>query len=150
VTSDDLTCHLHPDGRVRAFRVDGPLGRTIHRRCEPLNGEPPHLVGEPQTIEVRAAHATSSGPRLRRMPRRQGQEAFGLTRAELDVLRAAAAGLTVLESAALLQKGAETVKTQRNRIILKLGARNMVQAACIAAENGLVTSSATAAVPVAA
>jgi DNA-binding CsgD family transcriptional regulator len=149
VTSDDLTCHLHPDGRVRAFRVDGPLGRTIHRRCEPLSGEPPHLVGEPQTIAA-PAHATSSGPRLRRMPRRQGQEAFGLTRAELDVLRAAAAGLTVLESAALLQKGAETVKTQRNRIILKLGARNMVQAACIAAENGLVGSTATAAVPVAA
>jgi DNA-binding CsgD family transcriptional regulator len=148
VTSDDLTCHLHPAGRVRAFRVDGPMGRTIHRRCEPLNGEPPHLVGEPQTIAVRTP-VSAAGPRIRRMPRR-GQEAFGLTRAELEVLRAAAAGLTVLESAALLQKGAETVKTQRNRIILKLGARNMVQAACIAAENGLVTSSATPAVPVAA
>ncbi len=149
MTSDDLTCHLHPDGRVRAFRVDGPMGRTIHRRCEPLNGEPPHLVGEPQTIVVRPA-VTNGVSRVRRMPRRQGQEAFGLTRAELDVLRAAAAGLTVLESAALLQKGAETVKTQRNRIILKLGARNMVQAVCIAAENGLVTSSATPPVPVAA
>jgi DNA-binding CsgD family transcriptional regulator len=122
------------------------MGRTIHRRCEPLNGEPPHLVGDPQTIAVRPPSVT--GPRIRRVPRRNGQEAFGLTRAELEVLRAAAAGLTVLESAALLQKGAETVKTQRNRIILKLGARNMVQAACIAAENGLVTSSATPPAPV--
>ena len=63
---------------------------------------------------------------------------FGLTFTELGVLQAAAQGYTVPETARRLHKGAETVKTQRNKIILKIGARNMTHAVCIAAERGLV------------
>src|SRR4051812_41756802 len=67
---------------------------------------------------------------------------FGLTQAELVVLQAAAQGLTVPETARQLHKGAETVKTQRNKIILKIGARNMTHAVCIATESSLVSSAA--------
>jgi DNA-binding NarL/FixJ family response regulator len=67
---------------------------------------------------------------------------FGLTTAELSVLQAAAQGLTVPETALQLHKGAETVKSQRNRIILKIGARNMTHAVCIAAEHGVVSAAA--------
>ena len=54
----------------------------------------------------------------------------------------AAAELTVPETARQLHKGAETVKTQRNKIILKIGARNMTHAVCIAAERGIVSAAA--------
>jgi DNA-binding NarL/FixJ family response regulator len=52
----------------------------------------------------------------------------GLTPCEIRVLDDAAHGLTVDETADRLHKGAETVKTQRRSILMKLGARNMAQA----------------------
>ena len=54
------------------------------------------------------------------------------------MLCAAANGLTSIESGPLLNKGVETVKTQRHQILLKLGARNVTQAVCIATEQGFL------------
>ena len=61
-----------------------------------------------------------------------------LTPSELDVLCAAANGLTASETAHSLVKGEATVKTQRRQILLKLGARNIAHAVCIATEDGIV------------
>jgi DNA-binding NarL/FixJ family response regulator len=61
-----------------------------------------------------------------------------LTPSELDVLCAAANGLTSAETAVSLVKGEATVKTQRRQILLKLAARNIAHAVCIATEDGLV------------
>jgi DNA-binding NarL/FixJ family response regulator len=65
---------------------------------------------------------------------------LGLSAAEHAVLQAAACGLTVPETARTLHKSTETVKTQRNTVILKLGARNMAHAVCMAAEAGEVSA----------
>jgi DNA-binding NarL/FixJ family response regulator len=64
-----------------------------------------------------------------------------LTPSELDVLCAAANGLTAGETAHSLVKGEATVKTQRRQILLKLGARNIAHAVCIATEDGIVRCS---------
>lgn len=61
---------------------------------------------------------------------------FDLTPAELAALRCAADGLTVPETAHLLHKGTETIKSQLVRARLKLGARNTTQAAVLAALAG--------------
>ena len=62
-----------------------------------------------------------------------------LSPSELDVLRAAAHGLTTSESARRLGKGTETVKSQRRQIILKLGARNIANAVALATSSGILT-----------
>lgn len=54
-------------------------------------------------------------------------------------------GLTAAETAAQNFKSVETVKSQRLRVILKFGARNMVHACVMAAEAGLVDSGSIAA-----
>ena len=46
--------------------------------------------------------------------------------------------ITSLESGRRLSKGVETVKTQRHQILLKLGARNITQAVCMATEQGFL------------
>lgn len=61
-----------------------------------------------------------------------------LTATELKVLAAAADGLTAKATAALLNKSVETVKTQRQKILGKLGARNITQAVAIAVGRKLV------------
>jgi DNA-binding CsgD family transcriptional regulator len=149
------TCPKHPDALVRRFRVDGPAGPTVYLQCVPVDAAP-HLLGEDLSARPTTPAASAQTPAARPSPRPglvaraevhsmpdaqipEGELLpFGLTRAELEVLHAAANGLTVPETAAQLQKGAETVKTQRNRIILKIGARNMTHAVCIATEQGLV------------
>jgi DNA-binding CsgD family transcriptional regulator len=60
-----------------------------------------------------------------------------LSPSELAVLRAAAAGQSVLESARMLGKGAETVKSQRRQVIIKLGVRNMTHAVGVAMHGNL-------------
>lgn len=59
-----------------------------------------------------------------------------LSPAELAALRCAADGLTVPETAAMLHKGTETVKSQLLRARLKLGARNTTHAAALAVAAG--------------
>ena len=63
-----------------------------------------------------------------------------LSPSELDVLCAEANGLTAAETAELLGKGTQTVKTQRGQALLKLGARNTAQAVCFATEEGILTA----------
>jgi DNA-binding NarL/FixJ family response regulator len=65
-----------------------------------------------------------------------------LTPSEREVLGDAADGFTVRESARRRQKSTETVKTQRKRIMLKLGARNITQAVGIAVSQGLLAEHA--------
>lgn len=62
----------------------------------------------------------------------------GLTGRELDVLRAMALGDTNREIATLLHLSHNTVKTHVERILVKLGAANRIQAVLAAAEAGLV------------
>jgi DNA-binding NarL/FixJ family response regulator len=136
-------CHLHPNATVRPFRVDGPDGRRVYLQCVPVNGTP-HLLASATATERGMTLRATEGPTLPASASEVPDEPlpFGLTPAELVVLRAAANGLTVPETARQLHKGAETVKTQRNKIILKIGARNMTHAVCIAAERGLVSAAA--------
>jgi DNA-binding NarL/FixJ family response regulator len=106
------SCATHPDGLVRRYRTQGPTGPGVYPQCVPSNGDAPHLLGwldESPAVGLR-------------------DDLQMLTAAELDVLTDAANGLTRSESAAKRFKGAETVKTQRRSILLKLGARNMAQA----------------------
>jgi len=59
-----------------------------------------------------------------------------LTEAELDVLRAAAEGMSTEETARELTKSTETVKTQRRTLLSKLEARNMAHAVWLACREG--------------
>jgi DNA-binding CsgD family transcriptional regulator len=61
-----------------------------------------------------------------------------VTDVERDILRDAAAGLTMSESAAKRDKGIQTVKSQRRHILTKLDARNMTHAVSIAVRDGLI------------
>jgi DNA-binding CsgD family transcriptional regulator len=61
-----------------------------------------------------------------------------VTGVEREILADAAAGLTMLESAAKRDKGIETVKSQRRHILTKLHARNMTHAVSIAVRDGLI------------
>jgi RNA polymerase sigma factor (sigma-70 family) len=60
-----------------------------------------------------------------------------LTAPELKVLRLAATGATAEETAKRLRKTRETVKSQRQMVIAKLCARNMINAVAIGYERGL-------------
>jgi DNA-binding CsgD family transcriptional regulator len=93
-------------------------------------GQQPHLLS---WEEARAnAHALDDG--------RVARDAVtGLSPSELAVLVTAAHGLTTSESARHFGKSAETVKSQRRQIILKLGARNIANAVAIAASRGILT-----------
>jgi DNA-binding NarL/FixJ family response regulator len=62
-----------------------------------------------------------------------------LTPSQLIVLVAAANGLTAAETARMLRRGTQTVKTQRGQTLLKLGARNMAHAVHIAVTVGVIT-----------
>jgi DNA-binding NarL/FixJ family response regulator len=64
--------------------------------------------------------------------------AHSLSPSELGVLRDAAEGLSVLESAHRRQKGSETVKSQRRSVLLKLGARNITHAVALAVLDGSI------------
>lgn len=133
---DDHQCPHHPWGRVRPYRTSGPRGRGIYQQCVPANGDAPHL------LEIQ-------DPRLGRIHRGGETQLRGevhlvhgvrsvLTPSELEVLCAAANGLTASETAHSLVKGEATVKTQRRQVLLKLGARNIAHAVCIATEDGIV------------
>ena len=61
-----------------------------------------------------------------------------LVKRELEVLRCAERGLTTVGTARELIVGAETVKTHRHHILIKLGAKNMHEAVFIARELGLL------------
>jgi DNA-binding CsgD family transcriptional regulator len=63
---------------------------------------------------------------------------FGLSHTELDVLRDAAEGLTIEETAERRRKSAQTVKSQRSTVILKLNARNIAHAVALGIREHLI------------
>jgi DNA-binding CsgD family transcriptional regulator len=132
----DHRCPLHPWGRVRPYRTNGPRGHGIYQQCVPANGDAPHLLEaqDPRFGRILRGGDTHVRGEVHLV---EGVETV-LTRSELDVLCAAANGLTAGETATSLVKGEATVKTQRRQILLKLGARNIAHAVCIATEDGLV------------
>jgi DNA-binding CsgD family transcriptional regulator len=126
-------CALHPDAPLRRFRADGPRGRAVYLFC--VGGGRLHPVGSEPIADAPDVGVPEPPPQR---PPERGPSDFSLTPSERDVLSLAALGLTVPETAERLMKGAETVRSQRNRVILKLGARNMTHAACRAVAHGVV------------
>jgi DNA-binding CsgD family transcriptional regulator len=126
-TVTHLSCSLHPEAPVRRYRTQGPRGPGVYPQCVPAGGQP-HLL----TWEDATAGGCSPPVELDPIARL-------ISPSELEVLRAAANGLTVSESASMLGKGRETIKTQRHRVILKFGARNIAQAVALATARGLLT-----------
>ncbi|MDQ1435876.1 MAG: Bacterial regulatory protein luxR family [Actinomycetota bacterium] len=106
------TCAVHPDSTVRRYRANGPNGPGVYPQCVPRDGAPAHLLDWEEVKHLIAA----------------GVDTSRLSPSEACVLMDAANGLTVKESASAQHKGAETVKSQRRSVMLKLGARNMAQA----------------------
>ncbi len=125
-------CQIHPAAPVRRYRTNGPSGPGVYPQCVPTDGSAPHLLAwgdasskaPSDSVEVCIADDVASLTLL--------------SPSELGVLCAAANGLTSLESSRRLSKGVETVKTQRHQILLKLGARNITQAVCMATEQGFL------------
>jgi DNA-binding CsgD family transcriptional regulator len=66
------------------------------------------------------------------------RNSYGISEPELVALSYAATGHTVAESAALLLKGSETVKSQLMWCRLKLGAANTADAVARAVSAGLI------------
>jgi DNA-binding CsgD family transcriptional regulator len=125
-------CPVHPDSNVRRFRASGPGGPGVYPQCVPNDGSAPHLLSWQDT------RATGHAGRLEITISDDLAATSVLSPSELQVLCAAANGLTSIESGRRLSKGVETVKTQRHQILLKLGARNITQAVCIATEQGFL------------
>ena len=65
-----------------------------------------------------------------------------LTPAELDVLRAAAEGMSANETADRLIKSTGTIKTQRKSVLAKLQARNMAEAVWLGCKKGYLSPAA--------
>jgi DNA-binding CsgD family transcriptional regulator len=126
------SCPIHPRSNVRRYRANGPGGPGVYPQCVPVDGSAPHLLSwddrrtapSDGTVEIQVSGDMAASSVL--------------SPSELQVLCAAANGLTSIESGRRLNKGVETVKTQRHQILLKLGARNITQAVCIATEQGFL------------
>ena len=116
-----LRCGLHPHAAVRHFRAQGPEGLGVYAYCLVEGGM--HRIDGVSPVPDEPVPTVPLDE---------------LSPVEREVLDAAARGLTVPETAVALGKGAETIKSQRNRVILKLGARNMTHAVCMAAAAGAV------------
>jgi DNA-binding CsgD family transcriptional regulator len=138
----ELRCPQHPDGTVGRCLTHGPRGRGIYPECVPADGTPRHALSWEE--------ATCTAPSVEVEVRlAEGLRDTTLTPSELVVLCEAANGYTAAETARRLDKGTQTVKTQRCRILLKLHAANTAQAVCIATEQGiLVVERVSATAPV--
>jgi DNA-binding CsgD family transcriptional regulator len=131
-TMRPVCCALHPGSQVRRYRGRGPNGPGVYPQCIPRDGSQPHLLSWEE------ARRDSHG--LRHSYVAHDAAFAALSPSELDVLSAAAHGMTTTESARHLGKGTETVKTQRRQVILKLGARNIANAVALATSSGNLTS----------
>jgi DNA-binding CsgD family transcriptional regulator len=120
------SCSDHPGSLVRRYRSHGPHGPGVYPQCVPGGNEQPHLL----SWDDAAASPSARNQRV----------SVALTRHEREVLNDAGEGLTVRESAKRRGKSSETVKTQRKRIMIKLGARNITQAVAIALVEGHLAS----------
>lgn len=128
------SCPTHPGSNVRRYRVHGPDGPGVYPQCVPSDGSAPHLLSWAE--ERRSSHQGIVEIAIAN----ELAASSVLSPSELQVLCAAANGLTSIESGRQLSKGVETVKTQRHQILLKLGARNITQAVCIATEQGYLVA----------
>ncbi len=127
-------CDLHPNGHVRRYRTVGPTGPGVYPQCVPADGAPPHLLSwEPRPSTSSEPHGSGSEVGVTV----DAADSL-LSPNELLVICAAANGRTSFETSVLLGKSIETVKTQRHQILLKLGARNITQAVCLATEHGYI------------
>jgi DNA-binding CsgD family transcriptional regulator len=115
------TCPVHPNSNVRRFGTHGPNGPGVYPQCVPGGREPSHLLA---WTPLRAQVEVPATP--------------DLTPSELAVLWDAAAGMTSNECASKRHKSAETVKSQRKAILMKLGARNMAQAVAVGVRESLI------------
>ncbi len=70
-------------------------------------------------------------------PARPADEAC-LSRGELEAIESAAHGESVADAGRRLAKSPWTIRTQRNRALVKLGASNTAQAVYLAAKRGLI------------
>ena len=128
------SCQAHPGSLVRRYRTHGPRGPGVYPQCVPVDGSAPHLLSWNEERPARDAGELEITVSTDLAP------SSVLSPSELQVLCAAANGLTSIESGRRLSKGVETVKTQRHQILLKLGARNITQAVCIATEQGFLVA----------
>jgi DNA-binding CsgD family transcriptional regulator len=131
----NLSCTLHPGGRVRRYRTHGPNGPGVYPQCLPADGGRPHLL----TWEEAVGPARVAALDGEAVARAAASAVARLSPSEVAVLCSAARGQTTLESANELGKGPETVKTQRAHVILKLGARNIAHAVAITSGGGILT-----------
>jgi DNA-binding CsgD family transcriptional regulator len=127
----ELRCPQHPDASVGRCLTHGARGRGIYPECVPADGTPRHVLSWEEA--TRTAPSVEIEVRLA-----EGLRGTTLTPSELVVLCEAANGYTAAETARRLDKGTQTVKTQRCRILLKLHAANTAQAVCIATEQGIL------------
>jgi DNA-binding CsgD family transcriptional regulator len=127
----ELRCPQHPDAPVGRCLTHGPRGRGIYPECVPVDGTSRHVLSWEEA--TRTAPSVEIEVRLA-----EDLRDCGLTPSELVVLCEAANGYTAAETARRLDKGTQTVKTQRCRILLKLHAANTAQAVCIATEQGIL------------
>ncbi|MEO9174961.1 MAG: helix-turn-helix domain-containing protein [Gaiellales bacterium] len=117
-------CRVHPGAPIRRYRTPGVKESVTYLQCIPQNRADAHMIAWPDDPD--------STP-----------DRHGLSSSELGILVHAAAGMTVLESAARRRRSAETVKSQRRSILAKLDARNMAQAVAIAVRDGLIETPAS-------
>jgi DNA-binding CsgD family transcriptional regulator len=128
----ELSCPAHPTGYVRRYRTNGPEGPGVYPQCVPGDGSPTHIL---TWEEASAAHGHTADDAAEDM---RSTTLGSLSPGELAVLRTAATGQTVRESARTLGKQPETVKSQRRQVILKLGVRNMTHAVGVAMHANLI------------
>ncbi len=127
-----LECGQHSPAQVRLESTFGPDGPRVELVCTPGDGAPPHRLSWKESGG--ACH-----PGVTVASERAPVIADELSPAECQVLLDAANGLTGVESARQRGKSSETVKTQRSQIVLKLGARNLTNAVCIAVTTRIIT-----------
>ena len=127
----ELSCPAHSDGYVRRYRTNGPEGPGVYPQCVPGDRSPTHILTweEASAEQGRAAEVAVENMRSAGLG--------SLSPSELAVLRAAATGQSVRESARTLGKCPETVKSQRRQVIMKLGVRNMTHAVGVAMHGDL-------------
>jgi DNA-binding CsgD family transcriptional regulator len=133
----ELSCPVHPAGYVRRYRTSGPDGPGVYPQCVPGDGSPTHIL---TWVEASAEHCHTDDVAAQDT---RSTTSGSLSPSELAVLRAAATGQTVRESARTLGKHPETVKSQRRQVILKLGVRNMTHAVGVAVHANLIKHGGT-------
>lgn len=128
----ELGCPAHPAGYVRRYRTNGPDSPGAYPQCVPGDDSPTHILS---WEEASAEHGHTADVAEQDM---RSTTLGSLSPGELAVLRAAATGQSVRESARTLGKHPETVKSQRRQVILKLGVRNMTHAVGVAMHANLI------------